>query len=63
MDPKTRLVKPSWRTMMGEIGVCRQHISTATQLLKVQGRIREVIVPQADGDGVDAYYEILDSHP
>ena len=60
MDPETHLVRPSWLTMMREIGVCRQHISTATRHLMAQGRIRSVNVPCTNGECVDTYYEILD---
>ena len=46
MDPKTRLVHPSWLTMMREIHVCRQRIADVITDLKAQGKIAVVTVPR-----------------
>ena len=54
-DPQTRLVHPSWREMMREIGVCRQRIADVITRLKAYGKIAVVTTPRKDGN--------MKSHP
>ena len=42
MDPKTHLVRPAWKDMMRKIGVCRQRIADAVNILKAGGKIEVV---------------------
>jgi len=59
MDPETHRVRPSWLTMMREIHVCRQRIADAVNILKAEGKIAVVTVPNCRGDGIDYFYEIV----
>ena len=59
MDPETRRVELSYKTLMREIGVCRQRIADAVRILKDRGKIVVVEEPHiVDGQTVIyTYYE------
>ena len=60
MNPETRMVIPSFKTLMREVGVCRQRIADAVRILKDRGRIVAIDVPHVVNGRkiVDVYYEI-----
>ena len=62
MDPETKRVRPSYKTMMREIGVCRQRIADAVRTLKAEGRIVSVDVPRIrNGEKyIDIFFEIIE---
>ncbi len=61
-DPATRRVRPSWKLMMREIGVCRQRIADAVNSLKASGQIGVFVIPPPKGSRRPAkyFYELLD---
>jgi len=62
MDPETHRVRPTWKMMMREVGVCRQRIADAVHELKVMGKIRTVTIRRQGTERkiVDFYYELID---
>ena len=64
MDPKTHLVRPSWLTMMREIGVCRLRIADAITELKAEGKLEVVTTPRKGGKKgeIEYWYEVKMQH-
>ena len=60
MDPKTCLVRPVWKQMMREIGVCRQRIADVINELKANGKIEVVDEKMRKGDWewIVTYYRV-----
>ena len=42
MDPETHLVRPAWKDMMRNVGICRQRLADAVNSLKGEGKIEVV---------------------
>ena len=60
MDPETHLVRPAWKDMMRKIGVCRQRIADAVNILKAGGKIEvvEERVRKGNRDWIVFYYRV-----
>ena len=60
MDPETHLVRPAWKDMMRNVGVCRQRLADAVNSLKGEGKIEVVEdrVRKCNRDWIVFYYRV-----
>lgn len=59
-DPQTHLVQPLWLNMMRSIGVCRQRIADAVNILKAEGKLEVVVTHRPDLKDPVIYYKVLE---
>ena len=59
-DPQTHLVRPSWIKMMRSIGVCRQRIAEAINILKAEGKLEVVTKPRPNSKHSDCFYKVVE---
>ena len=60
MDPETHLVRPAWKDMMRNVGVCRQRLADAVNSLKGEGKteVVEDRVRKCNRDWIVFYYRV-----